>query len=257
VDDDRERLRKTFTEDAALYDRYRPGYPAQLLSDLGLGSSSRVLEIGCGTGQLTVPMARLGCSIVAVELGAEMAAVARRNLVGFPRAEVVVSAFEDWALPDIRFDAVVAATAFHWVDPAVRVVKAADALRVGGTLAVVSTHHVAGGSEAFFVDVQGCYEQFDPATPPGLRLTPGAEVPRGEFDGAGRFGEIGFHRYEWDQGYTTSEYLNLLSTYSGHRDMAADARLGLLGCIGELIDRRGGRIVKRYMTELAVAVKIA
>ncbi|HEV7977540.1 class I SAM-dependent methyltransferase [Amycolatopsis sp.] len=264
MDEDRERLRRTFTEDAALYDRSRPGYPSRMFEDLvrvtDLGSSSRVLEIGCGTGQATVPLARLGCEVVAVELGAEMAAVARRNLVGFPRAEVVVSAFEDWVLPDAGFDAVLSATAFHWVDPAVRVVKAADALRVGGALAVVSTHHVAGGSEALFVEVQRCYERFDPATPPGLRLTPGADVPREaeEFERSGRFGDVRFFRYEWEQGYTTSEYLNLLSTYSGHRAMGADARLGLLGCIGDLIDRRyGGRIVKRYMTQLAVASRVA
>jgi SAM-dependent methyltransferase len=264
VDEARERLRKTFTEDAALYDRYRPGYPARLLSDLvglaGLGSSSRVLEIGCGTGQLTVPLARLDCAIVGVELGAEMAAAARRNLAGFPRAEVVVSAFEDWALPATRFDAVVSATAFHWVDPGVRVLKAADALRVGGVLAVVSTHHVAGGTEAFFAEVQGCYERFDPATPPGLRLSAGADVPAEveEFERSGRFGEVRVCRYEWDQGYTTSEYLNLLLTYSGHRDMPAEARLGLLGCIGDLIDRRyGGRIVKRYMTQLAIASRLS
>jgi SAM-dependent methyltransferase len=262
VDDARERLRRTFTEDAELYDRYRPGYPPRMFSDLvrsaDLGSSSRVLEIGCGTGQATVPLARLGCSIVAVELGAEMAAVARRNLTGFPGVEVVVSAFEDWTLPDTRFDAVVSATAFHWVDPAVRFVKAADALRMGGTLAVVSTHHVAGGSEAFFAEVQGCYERFDPATPLGLRLTPGAEVPFDGFDGGGRFGATGFCRYEWDQEYTTAEYLNLLSTYSGHRELTAEARLGLSGCIGDLIDRRcGGRVVKRYMTQLAVASRVA
>ncbi|GGU89831.1 hypothetical protein GCM10010211_65460 [Streptomyces albospinus] len=47
-------------------------------------------------------------------------------------------------------------------------VKAADALRPGGALAVVATRHVAGGSEEFFVEVQDCYERFDPATSPGL-----------------------------------------------------------------------------------------
>jgi hypothetical protein len=40
------------------------------------------------------------------------------------------------------------ATAFHWIDPDVRVVKAADALRPGGVLATVTTHHIAGGSSA-------------------------------------------------------------------------------------------------------------
>lgn len=224
-----------------------------MFDDLADVLGRRVLEIGCGTGQATLPLAKLGRAITAVELGAEMAAVARRKLAVFPEVEIVVAAFEEWPLPQARFDSVFAATAFHWLDPAVRMAKAADALTPGGTLAVVSTHHIAGGSEQFFADVQRCYERFDPATPPGLRLLTAEHVPQdsGEFDRSGRFGPVRFARYEWEQEYTTAEYLDLLSTYSGHRAMAADARAGLFRCISALIDGRGGRITKRYLTHLA------
>src|SRR6266542_609432 len=141
-----ERLRITFDEDAERYDRARPGYPAALFDDLmtlaGLGPGSRVLEIGCGTGQATIPLAERGCEIVAVEIGPHLAAVARRNLGRFLSAQVVTASFEDWPLPPAPFDAVVSATAFHWLDPAVRVVKAADALCPGGALATIATHHL-------------------------------------------------------------------------------------------------------------------
>jgi len=132
-----------------------------------------VLEIGCGTGQATVPLAERGYRIVAVELGTDMAAVARRNLAAFDAVEVVTAAFEEWPLPGEPFDVVFSATAFHWIDPAVRVSKSADALRPGGLLATVATHHIAGGTwnEAFFADIQRCYERFDPSTPPELNDT--------------------------------------------------------------------------------------
>lgn len=68
-------------------------------------------------GQLTVPLARLGCAVTAVELGPALAAVARRNLAAFPAAEVVVSPFEDWPLPDEPFDAIASAAAAHCLDP--------------------------------------------------------------------------------------------------------------------------------------------
>ena len=59
---------------------------------------------------------------------------------------MVTSSFEDWILPADPFDVVFCATAWHWRDPAVRLAKATEALRPGGTVAIVWTHHVAGGS---------------------------------------------------------------------------------------------------------------
>jgi len=219
-------------------------------------AGARVLEIGCGTGQATVALAERGYRIVAVELGPDMATVARRNLARFDSVEVVTAAFEDWPLPDEPFDLVFSATAFHWVDPTVRVSKSAEALRSGGLLATVGTHHIAGGSEAFFVASQYCYERFDPATPPGLRQQSASEMPEDdrELASSGAFGAARFHRYEWELVYSAAEYLDLLLTYSGHRALPAAQRNGLLTCIAGLIDgNHGGRVVKRYLTELRLA----
>ena len=187
-----------------------------------------------------------------------MAAVARRNLAGATAVEVVTAEFESWPLPEEPFDAVVSATAFHWIDPMVRMAKAADALRPGGALAVVRSQHVMGGTEEFFVEVQRCYERFDPETPPGLRPPAAADIDgsdhANEVERSGRFGPTVFRRHEQDLTYTTSEYLELLRTYSGHRALPEAARNGLLECIAGLIDRRyGGRVTKRYLIELGVS----
>jgi SAM-dependent methyltransferase len=259
--EDRERLRATFDQAAELYDRARPGYPPALFDDLaglaGMGPGSRVLEIGPGTGQATVPLATTRQPRSAIELGADLAAVARRNLARFPAVEVVAAAFEDWPLPSEPFDLVLAATSFHWLDPAVRVVKAADALRPGGTLATVATHHVAGGDESFFAEAQACYIRWDPATPPDrapLRAAADISSPSDELDRSHRFGPVTFRRYEWELPYTTAGYLQVLLTYSGHRALDPAAKAGLLDCIANLIDSGyGGRITKRYLTELRVA----
>ncbi|MFF4212033.1 class I SAM-dependent methyltransferase [Streptomyces sp. NPDC001796] len=261
-DSRRVRLSRTFDEDAELYDRARPGYPPELYDDLaelaGVRPGSRVLEVGCGTGQATVPLAERGCRITAVEAGPHMAVVARRNLAGAPEVEVVTADFESWPLPREPFDAVLSATAFHWIDPAVRTAKAADALRPGGALAVVRNQHVRGGTEEFFVEVQRCYERFDPDTPPGLRPPAAADIDGSdhaeEVARSGRFGPTVFRRYERDLTYTTSDYLELLRTYSGHRALPEAARNGLLECIAGLIDGRyGGRVTKRHLIELGVS----
>jgi SAM-dependent methyltransferase len=109
-------LRSTFDEAAELYDRARPGYPPEPFNDLSdvadLRPGARILEFGPGTGKTTVPLAERKFQITAVELGPNLAAVARRMLARFPNVAVTVAAFEDFPLPSEPFDAVVSATAF-------------------------------------------------------------------------------------------------------------------------------------------------
>ncbi|MFI9169548.1 class I SAM-dependent methyltransferase [Streptomyces lincolnensis] len=255
-------LRETFDEVAELYDRARPRYPDALVRDLarvaGLGPDSRVLEVAPGTGQLTVPLAGFGCRVTAVELGPSRAAVARRRLREFPLVDVEVADFERWPLPVEPFDLVVCATAFHWLDPVVRVTKTARALRPGGRLAVVTTDHVAGGTTEFFHLSQPCYRRWDPATPPGLLLRDQAEVATdtGELERADGFQDVGVTRYVQDVTYSADEYIDVLHTYSGHRALDETARHGLLGDLRELIEKRfGGTVTKRYLHELVVATR--
>jgi SAM-dependent methyltransferase len=122
------------------YDRVRPTYPPELVdvACAGLGSSSRVLEVGCGTGKLTRDLAERGFRVDAVDPGEGMLAVARRVA---PEATFHNSRFEDVALPAGAFDAAFSATAFHWVDPRVGWAKVARLLRPGGTFALL-THTV-------------------------------------------------------------------------------------------------------------------
>ncbi|MEV0900866.1 class I SAM-dependent methyltransferase [Actinoplanes sp. NPDC049802] len=252
-------LRRVFDEDAERFDRARPGYPPQIFDDLaaaGAPPPARVLEIGPGTGKATVSLAERGYRITGVELGASLAAAARRNLATYPAVTIVTGDFEEWPLPSEPFDVVLAATAFHWIDPGTRVSRSADALRVGGLLATIATHHIEGGSEAFFSAVQELYERFDPRTPPNLRREPARDIAEddAEIAASDRFGAAVFHRYEWDATYTTTEYLDLLLTYSTTRSMPRPEQSALLDGIGRLIDEgHGGRIVKRYLSELRLA----
>lgn len=254
--------RVLFDATAELYERARPGYPPALFDDLVTLSNipvrGRVLEIGCGTGQATLPMAERGFQIEAVELGSQMARLARRKLARYSNVRVHTSTFEAWPLPDQPFDLVMAATAFHWLDPAVRYTKAAAALRRRGALAVFASHHVAGGDEQFFIDVQACYERYMPGTPPGLRLSRAEDIEphTGEITDSGLFAAPAVRRYLWERTYTTSTYLDVLGTHSGHLALAPAGRESLLACIARLIDEEyGGEVRKQYLTELVVARK--
>src|SRR5687768_2470503 len=160
--DARNRLRTTFDKAPSLYDEVRPGYPDDLFDDVvslsGILPAGRILEIGCGTGQASVPFARRGYRILCIELGENMAALARRNLRGYPQAEVRIGAFEESPLEERAFDLAISATAFHWLDAAVAYPKAARALRDGGSLALFWNVHVhSEASEGFFEAAQRIY----------------------------------------------------------------------------------------------------
>jgi SAM-dependent methyltransferase len=254
----REQLRRTFGEDAELYDRVRPNYPPALYDDiaelLGNPDQLRVLEIGPGTGQATAPMVERGWSVTAIELSPDLARVAHAKL---PEVEVIVADFDSWELPSATYDLVISATAFHWLDPATRVARCADVLRPGGMLAVVSTEHILGGSVQFFADMMGCYQRFmDDADTNGLQAADAIPEDSSEVDATGRFEPVEFRRYERDLTYSTSEYLDLLSSYSGHRALTTERRDGLYGCIGALIDAGGGSVTKRYLTQLSAAISL-
>jgi SAM-dependent methyltransferase len=253
------RLRATFDRVPELYDRTRPGYPPALVQDLvalaRISPASRILEIGPGTGQLTVQVAGLGCRITAVELGHRLAAVARRNLGAFPRTEVVVADFEDWPLPCEPFDAVVSATSFHWLSPESRMTKAAAAVHPGGALAIVDTYHVVGGTMAFFEDEQACFERWGPGSLAGAPV-PATKIPQddSELRDSGKFGPATFRRFVHDIEFSSSAYAARLLTYAGTLAMDQDSRAGLLRDIVRMIDERyGGCVTKRYLYQLRVA----
>ena len=135
------RYGKVFDEIAAEYDRRRPAYPDELVDQAcqvaGVGSGAQVLEVGCGSGQLTRSLAARGLHVTALEPGTSLIALARQNLEGAGKVEFVNAQFEDALLPREQFQAVFSASAFHWVDPEVSWQKAADVLVPGGTLALV------------------------------------------------------------------------------------------------------------------------
>ena len=135
------RYGRVFDEIAAEYDRRRPAYPDELVDQAcqvaGIGSGDHVLEVGCGSGQLTRGLVARGLRVTALEPGKSLIALARQNLHGAGEVEFVNAQFEDALLPRERFRAVFSASAFHWVDPEVSWQKAADVLVPGGTLALV------------------------------------------------------------------------------------------------------------------------
>ncbi len=133
---------RVFDDVAEDYDRHRPAYPYVLVDraceGAGIGPGAAVLEIGCGTGQLTRSLLARGLQVTAVEPGQQLIARARDRLNGAGDVQFVNACLEDASLPRAQYSAVFSASAIHWIDPDVSWRKAADALVDGGSLALVS-----------------------------------------------------------------------------------------------------------------------
>jgi SAM-dependent methyltransferase len=258
---DPETLRRTFGAVAASYQRVRPDYPAELYGDLlavtGLRAGERLLEVGCATGKATVPLARRGFRITCVELGADLARVARANLAGFG-VEIVEGAFEDWRPPaELRFGLVFAATAWHWIDPAQRYRRAWEALRPGGYLAFWSAEHVfPDDGDPFFREIQQVYEEIGEGLPPGAGFPRPGELHtyEGEIAASGLFDMVHVRHFDWERRYDADQYIGLLETFSGHIIMAAWQRDRLYGAIrSRLAERPDGTLRRQWGAVLHIA----
>jgi SAM-dependent methyltransferase len=262
-------LGRVFNEVPELYDRVRPGYPAELFADLvavtGMDDRSSVLEVGCGTGQATRSLAALACSVTAVEPGAEMAALARRRLADAGNVTVETSTFEQWDARGARFDVLDAAASWHWVDPSIGWQRAHDLLRTGGWMALLGNVVVRrAGEPEVYAETADLHEQYSPGNPdwghPPLedevRTTDAGWGPvTGPADGL--FGPPTVTWYPTVQWFDGAGFADLLRSLSIYRDLAPDIREPLLAAVADRIrTRMGDRAPRRYLTVLRMARRI-
>jgi SAM-dependent methyltransferase len=254
------RRRESFDFVAEYYNLYRSPYPQEVVDTVialsNLHNGSRVLEIGCGTGQLSVPLAQHGIDLLALELGPHLAALARRNLKRFPNVQVEASSFEEWPLPSQKFDAVVSASAFHWLDPDVRFSKSAEALHPGGFLTILHVHHVRGGTPGLFAETQPYYMKwglsddlsFQPPAPDNVQTM----YP--EMDQLPEFRSVERHHFEIPMSHSTASYIGWLNTDSLVNSLNDKSRRGFLQDIDRLIESKyNGEVVRNYVYEVIVA----
>ena len=252
---ERERLRQTFDEVAPDYQDARPEYPdalyATLLSLTGVRPQADALcEVGSASGKATLPLARRGFAITCVELGAALAAQARRNLAPFERVTVVNADFETWEPPArAAFGLVFAATAWHWIDPAVKYRKAASVLRPGGHLAFWEAAHVVpDGGDPFFAEIQDVYDEIGSGMPDGHVFAKPETLAANEAEiaASGVFADAVIRRFDWEVQYTAESYIRLLATFSSNLVMEPWQRDRLYGEIRRRLAPRPDGLVRRH-----------
>ena len=257
-------LKTTFDSQAELYNEVRPRYPTELFDTLEqachLSKDAQLLEIAPGTGQATKPLAEKGYSIVAVELGNELAAVARRELKQFEKVEVITSSFEDVALPLQSFDMVFCATAFHWIKPEVKFTKTHALLKDGGYLAIIYTHYVSDKNhDTFFRTAHDIFEKHDKnktVAKGKSPILPTDEVKEISLD-TQLFEPILFKTFPEVLQYSIDDYIKLICTFSFIIAMEQNDREHFLKEIRDLANREyGGTVTISLVMSLTLGRKI-
>ncbi|ODA68959.1 hypothetical protein A7A08_00793 [Methyloligella halotolerans] len=250
----------TFARVAADYDAVRPGYPDALVADwqafAGITAESRVAEFGCGPGKLTAKLAPLGAEIVASDLSPELLAIAKAHCTPYPNVRFVCSSFEDFEAAPESFDALIAATAFHWFDKATRWQKSAALLKPGGTLAIVhNIHRHDRESGALREALDALYGRVVPEALDAL-YQPAWQTSSdlaGEIDASEDF-DLLADRSHWHEHVLGAEdYVRLLNTFSFQHNLPAQVKMALFEGVREIVEAHGGSIGSTYEARLLIA----
>lgn len=244
-EDQRLLRRAAFDAIADQYDEARPMYPEALLAELmemtGVGPGNTILELGPGTGQLTLPLAATGATVMALELGSELAELLRGKTKDRSNVEVVSADFDKWDAGGREFDSVMAASSFHWFDPETRLARCHSFLRKGGRIAIVDVRWGIRSEEAedLFTRIQACYEAWDPSHDPDYWHPTEEDIPtrRDELTGSNLFKDVAHRRYLEQRTYTKQGFLRLINTYSTVRSWGGELREGFLLCVARLFEQ--------------------
>jgi SAM-dependent methyltransferase len=255
--------RQWYNEAANAYSWARPRYPEALIDQVvkraqlrdsdkrsGQNSSqdsrsilaSSILEVGCGPGIATAAFAAKGFAMTCLEPSPAACELARQRCEPYEPVEIINSTFEAWPLGNQRFDAVLAATSFHWISPAIACQKSAAALKPNGSL-ILLWATPPQPSEQLNQALQPVYQQFDlDALGQEQRRTQAyyqsnfqrfAETVTSSGCFQATEAKTAVEMTACQSIYSIEKYLALLSTLSGYIALPATTRMDLLRALGD------------------------
>lgn len=240
-------LRFTFNEEPTLYDKFQPTYLPELYADImkysNINHESRVLEIGIGTGQATLPILNMNCQLTAVEIGDKLAAFTREKFNEYKNLEVVNMAFEDYKCPDNSLDIIYSARAFHWIPEEIGYPKVCRLLKSGGIFARFANHpHKDKGNEPLHIAIQKVYAIYMPDAVLGQEYSDKMASDRADIAKKYGFIDIDYKLYHRIRTFNAENYATLISTYSDHRALGKTKLALFTNEIKNVINSFGGKI---------------
>ena len=238
---------KYFDENVVLYDKFRPTYGTNIFEDIlsysKITQSSKILEIGCGTGNATLPVIQTGAEVTAVEIGGNLSKYTAQKFSKYSNFHVIHSAFEDFQT-HTKYDLIFSATAFHWIQPDRSYSRCKELLVAGGVLAVFwNTPRISRTNLDLYKEIQDLYQRFMPNSQEEKEMLLESEWYTKRCNDLNNFlkenGYIDciFKIYQDSRVFSADEYIGLLQTYSNHMALPPDVRTTLFEKIHSAIKK--------------------
>lgn len=260
---DLEQRKNWYSAAAKAYNKARPRYPQELIEQVAqvaqLSTNSKILELGCGPGTATVAFAQLGCSMTCLEPNPDFFQLAEYNCQPYSNVEIENTSFEEWKLKPFEFDAVLAASSFHWILPEIGYPKAANALKESSRLILLWNKELQPSYEVY----KSLSEIYQVYTPSLNRYEDQAtqEYVLRELGNmaieSGQFKDLISEQVRSQVTYTVDEYLTLLNTYSPYLKLDPHTKESLFSGLRHRIeDDFGGSLQLSYISAFHISQKV-
>ena len=257
---DLEQRKHWYSPAAEAYHQVRPRYPQALIDRVveiaQLSSHSTLLEVGCGPAIATPAFAALGCRIVCVEPNPDFYCLAQQTCSPYPNVELQNCSFEEWQLVPQTFDAVLAASSFHWIPPEIGYPKAAAALRPGGHLILLWNKELQPRYE-IYQKLSAVYQTHAPSLNRSYENSATQAAILNELGQmaieSGQFKDMVTGHFEVEVTYSVDQYLMLLNTYSPHLKLEPQQKQHLFAGLQQVLEQNGDTIQLSYVSAFHIA----
>ncbi|NET30554.1 MAG: class I SAM-dependent methyltransferase [Cyanothece sp. SIO1E1] len=259
---DLEQRKNWYSPAAAAYNQVRPHYPPNLIQQVveatQLSTAAKILEIGCGPATATVALAQFGFSMVCLEPNPDFYQLAQQNCQPYPQVKIQNISFEEWPLEVEQFDAVLAASSFHWIPATIGYAKAANALRENGHLILLWNKQLQPSYEVY-QSLSEIYQAHAPLLDRYEDKETQAKILQelGQIIlDSGQFKDLVAGHVVSEVTYTVDEYLMLLQTYSPYLELDHKCQNALFAGLRDRIERDfGGKLQLFYISAFHMAQK--
>lgn len=262
---EREIFNTSFDVSAENYHSIRPGYPSALYKDIkkqcDINKASKLLEIGVGSGMATVELAKIGCSMVAIEPGSHLVAIAKKQTERFQNVKILKKTFEEFNSSNNSFDVVLAFTSFHWLKKKDKYQRIAEMINDSGSLVLVWNWFFQSNSSASIAVNKAYHELLFDVYPNQMNtgeinemifttlVQREREVIQNPF-----FYPVFLKKYLVNYDYDAQSYSNLLNTFPKIIAIEAKRKSRFLERIFKTIARHG-KISVPVLTSLIICKK--